>query len=722
MNKIALLSLFSFLAISMMNAQTARQFDIDLWQKGLPNSNGREAQGYDDEKQNFKPSIRVFLPADGEKPSKAVIICPGGGYSHLALSHEGYEWAPFFNELNVAVVVLKYRMPNGNREVPISDALEALRITKKNSKIWNINPDEIGIMGFSAGGHLATTIATHAPDSLRPAFQILFYPVVTLNSAETHLSSRAGFLGKNPSQELIDLYSNELQVKDNTPTAFIALSSDDAAVVPSNSIKYYTALQQHKIPVSMHVYPSGGHGWGIRENFAYHDLMMSELKGWITGSLTKYLAETIRLSAPFPMPPVRVPQFPNRDFPITDFGAVPDGKTNNSQAIAKAVAACNAAGGGRVVVPAGNWLTGAIRLKSNVNLYLTENAELIFTDNPNDYLPAVQTSWEGLECFNYSPLVYAFECENIAITGKGVLKPEMDNWRKWFGRTGTHYDALKTLYTQAYNNVPVKERQMAVGENHFRPHLVQFNRCKNILLDSFKIRESPFWTIHLLLCENGVARNLDVRAHGLNNDGIDLEMTRNFLVEDCLFDQGDDAVVIKSGRNHDAWRLHTPTENIVVRNCTVLKGHCLLGIGSEISGGVRNVYMHDCALADTTYRLFYLKTNHRRGGFLENITMENVTAKRMQRVFEIDTDVLYQWRDLVPTYETRITKISDITIRNITAEATDAVYEIKGDARLPVQNIELQNITVGKINKFVEKVENAENVRAENIVVAGKKL
>mgnify|MGYP000099122350 CR=1 FL=1 len=142
-------------------------------------------------------------------------------------------------------------------------------------------------------------------------------------------------------------------------------------------------------------------------------------------------------------------------------------------------------------------------------------------------------------------------------------------------------DALKELYTMASTDVPVEQRQMAKGENHLRPHLIHFNRCKNVLLDEFKIRQSPFWTIHLYMCDGGIVRNLDVKAHGHNNDGIDLEMSRNFLIENCVFDQGDDAVVIKAGRNQDAWRLNTPCENIVIRHCNILKGHTLLGIGSE---------------------------------------------------------------------------------------------------------------------------------------------
>lgn len=432
-----------------------------------------------------------------------------------------------------------------------------------------------------------------------------------------------------------------------------------------------------------------------------------------TGEKPKY--ETVEVEAPFPMAPIKVFVYPDRDFIITDYGALADGKTCNTEAIASAIEACSKAGGGRVVVPEGKWITGPVHFKSNVNLYLEDDAVLSFTDNPAYYLPAVMTSWEGMECYNYSPLLYAFECENVAITGKGTLQPRMDTWRTWFKRPEPHMNALKELYTMASTDVPVDLRQMAKGENNLRPHLIHFNRCKNVLLDGFRIRESPFWTIHLYMCDGGVLRNLDVKAHGHNNDGVDLEMSRNFLVEDCTFDQGDDAVVIKAGRNRDAWRLDTPCENIVIRNCNILAGHTLLGIGSEISGGVRNVYMHDCAAPQSVHRFFFIKTNHRRGGFVENIYMENVKSGSTQRVLEIDTEVLYQWKDLVPTYEERITRIEGIRMKNVSCETADAIYELKGNGKLPIKNVEIENVHVEKVNKFVKHVENAENVTEKNV-------
>ncbi len=420
------------------------------------------------------------------------------------------------------------------------------------------------------------------------------------------------------------------------------------------------------------------------------------------------------VEAPFPMEPITECVFPDRDFYITDYGAVSHGDGPNTAAIAAAIAACNEAGGGRVVVPSGTWLTGAIHLKSNVNLHLEEGAVLCFTDDPADYLPAVLTSWEGMECYNYSPLVYAFDCKNIAITGNGTLSPCMTRWQEWFARRDSQMEAQLELYTMASTGVPVEERQMAKEGYNLRPQLIQLNRCQQVLLDSFKIRDSPFWTIHLLMCDGGIVRNLDVVAHGANNDGIDLEMSRNFLVENCRFDQGDDAVVIKSGRNQDAWRLNMPSENIVVRNCDVVRGHVLLGIGSEMSAGVRNVYLHDCTVPDSVFRLFFVKTNHRRGGFVENIYMKNVQAEHMQRVMEVDTDVLYQWRN-APTYKDSISLIRNLYMENVSCKQADAIYDLKGDSRLPIQHVELRNVRVDSVTKFVSHVENAEDVVVEDV-------
>ena len=420
--------------------------------------------------------------------------------------------------------------------------------------------------------------------------------------------------------------------------------------------------------------------------------------------------------APFPFEPLQMFDFPARDFPITRYGARKDDPKATMKAFEKAMQACNKAGGGRVVVPQGDWVTGTIHFKDSCLLYLSEGATLVFEDDPSLYLPAVHTSWEGTECMNYSPLIYAFGCKNVGIAGSGTIAPKMDFWRTWFARPEEHIQATRQLYAMCSTGVAVEHRRMEEGKANMRPHLIQFNRCTNVTLDGFKIRESPFWTIHLYLCKDAWVHGLDVYAHGHNNDGIDIEMTSRAVVEDCVFDQGDDAVVLKSGRNQDAWRIATPTEDIVIRRCTVVQGHCLMGIGSEMAGGVRRVYMHDCHLSDAAYRMFYLKTNHRRGGFIEDIRMENVTGKSVRTVFEIDTDVLYQWRDIVPTFETAITRIRNISLIGADCEQADAVYRINGDSRDPVQGVLLKDVHIGKVNKYINESTNCRNVVTDNVV------
>ncbi|MBQ6964692.1 MAG: alpha/beta hydrolase [Bacteroidaceae bacterium] len=275
------LFMFSFLSVLGIHAQQPA-FDIDLWQNGLPNSNGIDkTQPYDDSKQNFKPSIRVFLPDAAKATGRAVVCCPGGGYTHLATGHEGYDWAPFFNERGIAFIVLKYRMPHAHTDVPISDAKEALRVVRENAPKWNIDPRKVGIMGSSAGGHLASTVSTHSDTLTAPAFQILFYPVVTFDYQYTHKGSRHGLIGEHASQEMVDLYSNEKQVTAQTPPAIMLLSDDDGLVVPQNSINYYLALRNHGVRSSLHIYPSGGHGWGYRPNFKYHKEMLADLSAWL---------------------------------------------------------------------------------------------------------------------------------------------------------------------------------------------------------------------------------------------------------------------------------------------------------------------------------------------------------------------------------------------------------------------------------------------------------
>lgn len=227
------------------------------------------------------PKMRVFLPPGGIANGKALVALPGGGYQHLAMHHEGYQWAPFFNQLGLAYAVLEYTMPAGDPTLPMGDVAAAFKVMTDSAAAWKFHPDSIGIMGSSAGGHLASTMATHPIGACKPAFQLLFYPVITMNPAFTHKGSHENLLGKDPSARLEREFSSELCVDGSTPPALILLSSDDRSVKPLNSLRYYEALQSAGVPASLIIYPTGGHGWGYREKFRYHDNALSEIRTWL---------------------------------------------------------------------------------------------------------------------------------------------------------------------------------------------------------------------------------------------------------------------------------------------------------------------------------------------------------------------------------------------------------------------------------------------------------
>ena len=418
---------------------------------------------------------------------------------------------------------------------------------------------------------------------------------------------------------------------------------------------------------------------------------------------------------PFGKFEVTVPEFAARDFSIADFGAKPDG-TKCTEAFAAAFSAAEKAGGGRVVVPKGTYLTGAIDFRSNCNLFLDEGATLEFTDDPADY-PEAFTTWEGIECYNHSPLIYAFGVTNVAITGKGTIAPRMDFWRTWFARPPEHMKATEHLYYWCATNAPLESRRLlALDRAHMRPHLIQFNRCGNVLLDGFKIRESPFWMIHLYHSENCVVRNLDTCAHGHNNDGVDVDMTKNVLIENCHFDQGDDGIVLKAGRNADAWRIGRCTENVVVRDCDLVNCHSLLGIGSELSGGVRNVWMTRCTVEDT-YAMLRIKTGPRRGGFVENVFMDHCRGKRMNRVFSLLTNYSAQWGRF-PDFELRRTKIRNVNLSDCEAAFASVGVELHGDGLMPPSGIRVRNVRVGRVVDSLSDVQNCLDVDLSGLSLA----
>ena len=263
---------FLLLSLVAIVAAAQKPIEMNLWPNGPRTNNGDP---------NDMAKVTVYLPAENIANGRAVVCCPGGGYQHLAMQHEGHDWAPFFTGQGIAFIVLKYRMPHGVRQVPLEDAEEAMRLVRRHAEEWHINPQQVGIMGFSAGGHLASTLATHSVGDAAANFQILFYPVISMEQGTTHQGSRTNLLGKNPKRKLVNEYCNEQHVGKHTPRAFIALAHDDRSVPPINGVGYYEALCANNVPATLHVYPTGGHGFGICQSFAYHLEMMLELKAWL---------------------------------------------------------------------------------------------------------------------------------------------------------------------------------------------------------------------------------------------------------------------------------------------------------------------------------------------------------------------------------------------------------------------------------------------------------
>ena len=260
------------LATATMTMSAQSVFDVKLY-------NGRPP--YDNGDPNDSAKVRVFLPMEKQATGRAVVICPGGAYETLSMEKEGYDWGEFFQNQGIAAIVLKYRMPHGQPEVPISDAEQAMKLVRLNATSWKINRNDVGIMGFSAGGHLAATIATRSQGEAKPNFQILFYPVISMMEGYGHDRSRTNFLGKNPSKRDEKKYSADMNVSRVTPRTFIALSDDDDTVPPANGVNFYTELYRNDVRGSLHVYPGGGHGWGSKIGFRYHEEMMMDLKAWL---------------------------------------------------------------------------------------------------------------------------------------------------------------------------------------------------------------------------------------------------------------------------------------------------------------------------------------------------------------------------------------------------------------------------------------------------------
>jgi polygalacturonase len=403
---------------------------------------------------------------------------------------------------------------------------------------------------------------------------------------------------------------------------------------------------------------------------------------------------------------VKEPVFPNKKYFVSDFGAIADGKFNNTQAFKKAIQACSSNGGGMVVVSSGKYFTGPIHLENNVNFHIEEGAEILFSTNPADY-PIVHTSFEGTELMNYSPLIYAYKKNNIAITGKGILNGQANesNWWPWKGSTseGEKYgyekgqpcqnDALNlpALMDMGQNNVSVDQR--VFGEGHYlRPNFVEPFDCKNVLIKDVKIINSPFWILHPIKSSNVIVDGVTIESHGPNNDGCDPEYSKNVIIKNCTFNTGDDCIAIKAGRDAEGRRVAIQSENIIVQNCKMIDGHGGVVIGSEMSAGVKNVFVENCEMdSPNLERAIRIKTNSRRGGTVDGVYVRNVNVGQVKEaVLKINLRyAIYggQNGEFLPT------------VKNVFLE--DGLKES------PIKNIVFKNVTIDKVQSkyLLEHVE-----------------
>ncbi len=448
---------------------------------------------------------------------------------------------------------------------------------------------------------------------------------------------------------------------------------------------------------------------------------LAALDSW-RGSLVDVRSEDAWSQAAAIVARINPPVFPERDFAITKFGAAGDGQRDCTNAIRDAIAACSAAGGGRVVVPPGIFLTGAIRLKSRVNLHVSEGATLLFTADPRHYLPVVFTRWEGVECMNYSPPIYAFEETDVAVTGRGLLDGQADaaHWWPWKGGKnarpgeGDQAPARARLFEMGSTGVPVASRVFGDGA-YLRPNFIQPYRCKNVLIDGVTIRRSPMWEIHPVLCTNVTVRNVTIDSHGPNNDGCDPECCRDVLIEGCSFDTGDDCIALKSGRNDDGRRVNVPIENVVVRDCTMKDGHGGVVIGSEISGGARNIFAEKCRMNSPLLdRALRIKTNAMRGGTIEHVYMRDVKVGQVAEAV-VTVNFFYEEGDKGPFTPT----VRDVEVRNVTSGKSQYGLLLRGFPKAPVTDVRLVDCTFDHVEK-PDVLEAVKDIVLSNVRVNGK--
>ncbi|MFV0565989.1 MAG: glycoside hydrolase family 28 protein [Flavobacteriaceae bacterium] len=395
---------------------------------------------------------------------------------------------------------------------------------------------------------------------------------------------------------------------------------------------------------------------------------------------------------------IKPPTFNETEYLITDFGAVGDGKTLNTEAFKKAIEACNLAGGGKVIVPEGEFLTGAIYLKSNVNLHLSASAVITFNRNPKDY-PLVLVRWEGMDCMNYSPQIYAYKEENIAVTGKGLINGNASKEYWWLWKGATRYGwkegqpsqeiARDSLHVLMHKAIAPEKR--VFGEGHYlRPYMFQPYQCKNVLISGVKMIDSPMWFVSPVMCENVIIQDLHIDSHGPNTDGVDPDACKNVLIKDCFFNTGDDCIAIKSGRDEDGRGNNQPAENHIIEGCVMKNGHGGIVIGSEIAGGAKNIFVQDCEM-DSPHltRAIRIKTNSSRGGVIDGVYIRNLKIGKVSETL-LKVNLFYE-QGAGHGFDP---KVKNLFVENVHCKSTKFPVFMLGYDNSKIENVHLKNVTI----------------------------
>jgi len=440
------------------------------------------------------------------------------------------------------------------------------------------------------------------------------------------------------------------------------------------------------------------HGWA-RASEADANEHKAEITGWT--------------QVPAILDSIALPQFPDQDFVITDYGAVNDGETDCAAAIGNAISTCNQIGGGCVVIPAGQWqCNGPIQLLSNVNLYLEEGANITFGADPEDYLPVQLVRWQGIRCYNYSPFIYAYQQQNIAVTGLGAFYGQgAEVWSRWTDEQNPDWTLLQQM---ANSGVPVEERIFGSG-HYLRPSMFEPYGCRNILVEGVTFADSPFWTMHPTFCDNVTIAGVTVVPGAKNDDGCDPDSCNNVLVEQCDFSTNDDNVSLKAGLLPDAQGL-PGCENIVVRNCQCRRSTWSgLTIGSDAGGIIRNVFIENCTV-NHCINAHFIKAWADGGGAIKDIYIRNNDVLACRNVFSVLPDAY----DAPGTHGPPV--IANLHMENVTCvESIDQPFIFTGDPRLPIDGVVLDNISIAKSEALkVCQIVNTTALTASHITLEGR--